>query len=158
MTVAFRDAGLADLAAIVRLLADDRLGAARERDEDPLPPCYAVGFAAMAAQGGRIVLALRDGAVAGCLQLNVLHGVSHLGQATALIEGVRVASALRGQGVGEALLRHAIAEARAAGCSSVQLTSNRSRTDAQRFYVRLGFVPSHVGMKLDLDGFGTGRE
>ena len=146
----FRDAVLADLPAVVRLLADDPFGAGREQAMDPLPDCYRRGFEAMRAQGGRLVVAVQDGAILGCLQLHILHGVPAQGQSVAQIEGVRVDGELRGQGVGSAMVRYAIAAARAAGCGAVQLTSRRERVDAQRFYAKLGFVGSHAGMKLAL--------
>ena len=104
----------------------------------------------MLAQGGRLILAVEDGAVVGCLQFNVIHGVSQGGQSRAQVEGVRVDSARRGGGIGAALMRYAMAEARAAGCGVMQLTTNRERTEAQRFYERLGFVHSHAGMKAAL--------
>ena len=140
----------ADLSAVVRLLADDPLGRGRERNEAPLPESYARGFRAMLAQGGRLILAEQEGLVIGCLQLNVIHGVSREGQSRAQVEGVRVDSARRGGGIGAALMRHAMAEARAAGCGLMQLTTNRDRAEAQRFYARLGFTYSHAGMKLAL--------
>lgn len=148
--ITFRDATEADLPTVVRLLADDRFGRARERDETPLPQCYAQGFRAMLAQGGRLVLAEQDGAVVACLQLNVLHGVSQQGQSRAQVEGVRVDSARRGGGIGAVLMRYAMDEARAAGCEVMQLTTNSARTEAQAFYARLGFVHSHAGMKAAL--------
>ncbi len=147
----YRDATEADLPVIVHLLADDRWGAGRERDVSPLPPCYLTGFQAMLAQGGRIILAVQDGTIVGCLQLNVLHGVSHQGQSRAQVEGVRVDSSRRGGGVGTGLMRHAMAEARAAGCTALQLTTNRERTAAQGFYAQLGFSHSHAGMKISLE-------
>ena len=146
-----RDATEADLPVIVHLLADDRFGAARERDVSPLPPSYLAGFRAMLAQGGRIILAVQDGAVVGCLQLNVIHGVSQQGQSRAQVEGVRVDSTRRGGGIGAALMRHAMQEARAAGCAILQLTTNRERMEAHAFYARLGFVHSHAGMKVSLE-------
>ncbi len=146
----FRDATETDLPAIVHLLADDRFGAAREQATDPLPSAYAEGFRRMTAQGGRLIVAEEGGAVIACLQFNVLHGVPQIGQSRAQIEGVRVDSTRRGTGIGHALVQHAIAAAKAAGCTAMQLTTNAARTDAQRFYARLGFVPSHVGMKRAL--------
>lgn len=147
----YRDATEADLPVIVHMLADDRFGAGRERDVSPLPPSYLAGFRAMLAQGGRIILAVQDGAVVGCMQFNVIHGVSQQGQSRAQVEGVRIDSAMRGKGIGAALMRHAMAEARAAGCAVMQLTTNRSRTEAQAFYARLGFTHSHAGMKITLE-------
>ncbi len=150
MSPSFRLATPTDLPAIVRMLADDPFGAGRERDEDPLPPAYAAGFAAMSAQGGRIVVAELDGAVVGCLQLTVIHGVAQLGLTRAQVEAVRVASTHRGRGIGAALMRHTIALAMEEGCALMQLTTNAARADARRFYERLGFASSHVGMKLSL--------
>jgi len=146
----FRDATEADLPVVVHLLADDRFGRDRERDEIPLPECYAQGFRAMLAQGGRLILAEQDGAVIGCLQFNVLHGVSDQGQSRAQVEGVRVDSSRRGGGIGAVLMRYAMDEARAAGCEVMQLTTRSDRTEAQAFYTRLGFVHSHTGMKAAL--------
>lgn len=147
----FRDATEADLPAIVTLLADDPLGAGRERDEIPLPRAYTEAFAAIQAQAGNsVIVAELGGAVVGCLQLMLLPGLSILGTLRAEIEGVRVHRAHRRHGIGEALLREAIARARAAGAGMVQLTSNAARTDAGRFYERLGFTASHVGFKLKL--------
>ena len=134
----------------MRLLADDRLGQGRERDETPLPDSYARGFRAMLAQGGRLILAEQDGAVVGCLQFNVIHGVSQQGRSRAQVEGVRVDSARRGGGIGAALMQYAMAEVRAAGCGIMQLTTNRDRVEAQKFHARLGFVHSHAGMKVSL--------
>jgi len=148
--ITFRDAAEADLPEVVRLLADDWFGRGRERDETPLPDSYIRGFHAMLAQGGRLMLAEQDGAVVGCLQFNVIHGVSQQGQSRAQVEGVRVDSARRGGGIGAALMRHAMEKARTAGCGVMQLTTNTGRTEAQTFYARLGFTHSHAGMKLVL--------
>lgn len=147
----FRDAVPGDLPAVVKLLADDALGSTRERDEDPLPQVYRDAFAAMERQGGNSpIVAVEDGAVVGCLQLTLIAGLSRLGMTRAQIEAVRVDRRHRSRGLGEALFRHAIDRARAEGCGLVQLTTDRSRGDAQRFYERLGFEASHLGMKLDL--------
>jgi ribosomal protein S18 acetylase RimI-like enzyme len=150
--VTFRVAAEHDLPAIVRMLADDELGEARETFAEPLPATYRDAFEAMQAQGGNeYLLAELDGAVAGCLQLTVIPGLSRRGMRRAQIEGVRVAAGFRGRGVGEALFRHAIQRAREAGCGLVQLTTDKARPDALRFYERLGFEASHEGMKLALD-------
>jgi ribosomal protein S18 acetylase RimI-like enzyme len=151
-TLAIRLATEADLPSVVRLLADDVLGAAREAYAEPLPEAYRTAFAAMQAQSGNdLVVATVAGEVAGCLQLTVIAGISRQGASRAPIEGVRVASSQRGRGVGEALVRHAIARARGAGCALVQLTTDSSRADARRFYERLGFAATHIGMKMRLD-------
>ncbi len=152
MSITIRPAGRDDVPAIVALLADDPLGAAREEPGDPLPEAYRQAFDDIAAQAGNVVLvAEREGAVVGCLQLTVIPGLSRRGMRRGLIEAVRVSAACRGLGVGERLVRHAIDAARAAGCGLVQLTSDNSRPDAHRFYERLGFVASHAGFKLALD-------
>ena len=150
--IAFRDATEADLPAIVALLADDERGAARERPVEPLPPEYAAAFKAMAGQGdNHLLVAVHDAQVIGCLQLTFIAGVSHLGMRRAQIEGVRVARSRRGQRVGERMMDEAITRARQAGCGAVQLTTNAARIDARRFYARLGFAASHVGMTLSLE-------
>ena len=145
----FREATQADLPEIVRLLAEDPLGQQRERFEEPLPQAYLDAFERMSRQpGNRILLAVEGDRVVGCLQLTVIAGLSRQGLTRAQIEGVRVAKDRRGSGIGEALMRRAIEIARDEGCGLVQLTTDRRRTQAHRFYERLGFVASHWGMKL----------
>ena len=150
--LSFRTATRGDLPAIVRMLADDGLGKGREQPGDPLPRVYGDAFDRMAAQPDNVyVLAEIDGEVAGCLQFTIIHGLSRAGMSRAQVEGVRVAASHRGRGVGEALFRHAIVRARDAGCGLVQLTTDKSRPDALRFYEKLDFTASHEGMKLDLE-------
>ena len=141
-----------DIAAIVALLADDQLGSTRETPGDPPAACYLDAFEAMARQSGNryLIAVAEDGGIAGCLQLTLIAGLSRRGMTRAQIEGVRVAAVQRGAGVGEALMRRAILLAKEAGCGLVQLTTDKRRPDAHRFYERLGFVASHEGMKLDL--------
>lgn len=151
-----RRAERADLPAIVQLLADDKLGVARENGADPLAPCYVTAFDAIAASdASELIVAEQDGGVVGCLQLTIIPGLSLRGTTRGLIEAVRIAAPRRGQGLGAALMRHAIERARARGCGMVQLTTNAQRAEAQRFYRRLGFVASHVGMKLMLEPAAT---
>jgi N-acetylglutamate synthase-like GNAT family acetyltransferase len=151
IAVVVRLARREDVGAIVRLLADDVLGAARERVEDPVAPVYLRAFDDMAAQpGNQLLVAERDGDVIGCLQLTILTGLSRQGMRRGLLEAVRVSARYRGARVGEQLVLEAIARARAAGCGLVQLTSDATRVDAQRFYERLGFEKTHVGMKKSL--------
>ncbi|WP_229743444.1 GNAT family N-acetyltransferase [Aliidongia dinghuensis] len=147
----YRRATATDLPALVAMLADDMLGQARERPEDPLPDAYRAGFAAIDEDPRQLLLVVeRAGAIAGMLQLTFIPGISHMGAWRCQIEGVRVASTARGAGIGEAMLRHAIGVAREHGCRIVQLTTNKARADAKRFYERLGFEPAHEGMKLTL--------
>ena len=143
-----REAGPADLDAIVALLADDGLGRGRERPGDP---AYRDAFHRMQTQPGNTYLVAEiDGLLVGCLQFTLIHGLSRLGATRAQVEGVRVAASVRGQGVGEALMREAISRAKTAGASLIQLTTDRTRDDAHRFYERLGFTATHWGMKRQL--------
>lgn len=140
-----------DVPAIVALLADDALGATREIVGEPLAQVYWDAFDATHAQpGNELLVADALGDVVGCLQLTVIPGLSRAGMTRGLIEGVRVSSRRRGQHIGELLMRAAIDRARELGCGLVQLTTDKSRVDAQRFYERLGFEASHIGMKLTL--------
>ncbi len=149
-SVTIRRAGRDDVAVIVAMLADDPLGSARERLEDPLAPSYFRAFDALEHDPNiQLVVAQDgDGAVVGCLQLCILPGLSSQGASRALIEDVRVAARCRSRGIGEQLVQWAIAQARAEGCKLVELLTHHTRVDAQRFYKRLGFQPSHVGMTV----------
>jgi len=148
--VTIRRARRDDVGSIVAMLADDRLGAARERLEDPLPQAYFDAFERVARDANiRLVVAEGgEGAVVGCLQLCILPGLSSQGASRGLIEDVRVAGHMRSRGIGEQLVQWAVAEARADGCKLVELLTHHTRVDAQRFYERLGFARSHVGMTL----------
>jgi ribosomal protein S18 acetylase RimI-like enzyme len=148
-SITIRRARREDVGAIVRMLADDALGASRERLEEPLPPSYFQAFDKVARdQNLRLVVAEQGGTVVGCLQLCILPGISSQGASRGLIEDVRVASDRRSRGIGEQLVQWALAEARASGCKLVELLTHHSRVDAQRFYERLGFARSHVGMTI----------
>jgi diamine N-acetyltransferase len=149
--VTVREGTSADLIDVVALLADDPLGASRERPGEHLDPAYAAAFAAMRAQAGNVLLVAEfDGGVVGCLQLVVIPGLARAGMERAQIEGVRVARAHRGRGIGERLVEAAINRAVAEGCGLMQLATDVTRADAKRFYERLGFVASHHGMKRAL--------
>jgi ribosomal protein S18 acetylase RimI-like enzyme len=151
--ITFRRATRADLPAIVRLLADDPLGARREAYAVPLPKSYELAFAAIDADpNNELVVGEVDGAVVGVLQLTFIPCITYQGGWRALIEGVRVAAALRSSGIGRKLFLWAIDRAAERGCHLLQLTSDKSRPDAIRFYEGLGFVASHEGMKLHLPG------
>ena len=141
-----------DLPAVVALLADDVLGAGREGGGQDLDP-YARAFAAVDADPAHLlVVVVAQDEIVGTLQLSFLPGLSRRGVLRAQIEGVRVRADHRGGGLGEAMLRWAVAEARRRHCGLVQLTTDLARTDAHRFYERLGFVASHAGYKLALEG------
>jgi ribosomal protein S18 acetylase RimI-like enzyme len=149
--VQFRKARRDDLRAILELLNDGKVGNILERIEDPLPSLYAEAFAAIDADPNQLLLVGEiDGRVVASLQLTFIPGIAHQGAWRAQVEAVRVACELRGRKIGEAMMRHVIALARERGCDRVQLTTNKARDDAQRFYRRLGFVASHEGMKLRL--------
>jgi ribosomal protein S18 acetylase RimI-like enzyme len=148
--VTIRRARREDVGIIVAMLADDPLGRARERIEDPLPSSYYRAFEALERDPNIRLVVAEDGngAVVGCLQLCILPGLSSQGACRALIEDVRVATHCRSSGIGEQLVQWAVAEARAKACKLVELFTHNTRLDAQRFYKRLGFAPSHVGMTL----------
>lgn len=150
-SLVIRPASEADLPAIVALLADDVLGRTREDPRLPLDPAYLSAFRAIAADPNQIQLvADTAGQILGTLQLTIIPGLSRKGRIRGQIEGVRVAGTARGQGLGETLIRHAIGLAADRGCSLVQLTTDLTRKDAHRFYERLGFTGSHLGMKLEI--------
>lgn len=150
--VALRRAKLADLPAIVGLLADDPLGNSRETatPEADLQP-YRDAFGAIDADPAQLlVVATAAHDVVGTMQLSFIPGLSRRGALRAQIEAVRVRDDYRSQGLGRAMFDWAIDEARRHGCALVQLTTDKARTDAHRFYERLGFVASHEGLKLEL--------
>ena len=138
-----------DVPAVVALLADDVLGAGRETPDDLAP--YRAAFARLQADPNQLlVVAVQDQAVVGTLQLSIIPGLSRRGRTRSIIEAVRVHSGERGSGLGTTLIEWAVAESGRRGCSLVQLTSDQSRTDAHRFYERLGFTATHLGFKLEL--------
>jgi len=150
--VTLRAARQEDLPALVNLIAADQLGATRDgvRDAADLA-AYTGAFEAIDADPAHIlVVADLAGEVAGTMQLSFLPGLARRGALRAQIEAVRVAESSQGAGLGTAMMAWAIDEARRRGCALVQLTSDKSRLDAHRFYQRLGFVASHEGMKLAL--------
>ena len=151
-TVALREAVMDDVPAIVELLAADQLGATRDgvASEADLEP-YLEAFHALSADPAHMLVVATDGAdLLATMQLSFLPGLARRGAMRAQVEAVRVREDYRGRGLGVAVFRWAIDEARARGCSLVQLTTDNSRADAHRFYERLGFVASHSGLKLHL--------
>jgi GNAT superfamily N-acetyltransferase len=150
--VTFREATADDLPQIVRLLADDPLGATRETPGEEIPEAYFAAFAAIDKDpNNTVVIAEVAGRVAGTLQLTFIPGLTYTGGERAQIEGVRIAAEHRGAGLGQIMINWAIDRARARGCRVVQLTTDRQRPDAIRFYQKIGFRPSHMGMKYHLD-------
>lgn len=147
-----RRARAGDVAAIVGLLADDRLRSAEESTAiDDLAP-YLAAFAAIDSAPDQLLVVVEDstGRVVATQQLMVLPGMARLGATRLQIEAVRVSADLRGNGLGSEMIRWAVDYGRARGCRLAQLTSDSSRTDAHRFYLRLGFAATHVGFKLSL--------
>ena len=148
--VEMRRATRDDLPAIIALLSDDDIGSQRE-STGPLLPEYERAFASIDASADELlVVACIDGNVVGTLQLTLLHHLSHRGAVRAQIESVRVTSGLRGRGVGHQLLEWTLAYARERGARLAQLSTDKSRVDARRFYESLGFHATHEGMKLTL--------
>lgn len=141
----------ADLAAIIALLADDPIGQTREIVSDPIDVAYLDAFDAIERDPNQQLLVARQGGrVVGCLQLAFVPGISRRGMWRGQIEGVRVANDARGHGVGRAMMEHAFAACRERGCGLIQLTTDKTRPDAIRFYEALGFTATHEGMKRSL--------
>ncbi|MEU7610927.1 GNAT family N-acetyltransferase [Micromonospora sp. NPDC049204] len=147
--VIFREAVRADLPGVIALLADDVLGKARDFTE--VDEAYERAFAAIDADPrNQLIVAEQAGDLVGCLQITYIPGLGRHGSERSLIESVRVHSDRRGQGLGRDLMTWAVDQARQRGCALVQLTTDKTRADAHRFYLGLGFVASHEGMKLAL--------
>ncbi|WP_410789715.1 GNAT family N-acetyltransferase [Kribbella sp. C-35] len=147
--VVIRRATASDVAAIVAMIADDQLGATRESLDDLTP--YLAAFEQIDADPNQLlVVADRNDEVIGTLQLTIIPGLSRRGSTRGLIEAVRVAAPARGSGLGTTLVQWAVEESRTRGCTLVQLTSDKSRTNAHRFYTNLGFANTHEGFKLKL--------
>jgi ribosomal protein S18 acetylase RimI-like enzyme len=147
----FRQATRTDLPAIVRMLADDDLGSQREKFETPLPKPYYSAFEQMSSDPNHeLIVAELNGEVIGTLHLMFLPSISFQGGLRAQIESVRVDKRFQSQGIGSEMMKWAMERARQRGAHVVQLTTDKSRVDAHRFYERLGFKGSHLGMKLNL--------
>jgi GNAT superfamily N-acetyltransferase len=144
-----REAVRADLPAIIALLADDILGKAR--DFTTVDDAYEKAFADIDADPRNFLIVAQDGEdVVACMQITYIPGLGRHGAQRSQVEAVRVHAARRGQGVGQQMMAWAIEQAKARGCALIQLTTDKSRVDAHRFYARLGFVASHEGLKLVL--------
>ena len=149
--ISIRKAVHADLTAIVAMLADDALGSTREDSRSPLNQRYADAFQAIDSDPNQLLAVVEhDEKAIGCLQLSFIPGLSRKGMWRGQIESVRIASDARGGGIGRQMIEWAIEQCRERSCGLVQLTTDKSRPDAIRFYKSLGFVDSHEGMKLAL--------
>ena len=147
----YRFAEEADLPVVVGMLADDDIAGHRERSASQVSPEYGKAFADMMhSPFNRLLLAESGREIVGVLQLTFIPGLTRRGATRAQIEGVRVKSTVRGKGIGSALICRAMQEAKSAGCTVVQLTSDKRRTRAHLFYRRLGFHQSHEGFKLEI--------
>jgi len=149
--VVFRLAKQDDLPAIVRMLADDDLGNQRERYEEPLPESYTMAFEQIEHDANHELIVVElNGEVIGTLHLMFLPSISFQGGLRARVESVRVDKLYQGQGIGSDMMKWTIERAQERGAHIVQLTTHQSRADAHRFYERLGFKGTHLGMKLSL--------
>ena len=139
----------ADLPRILQLLSDDELGRSRETLQKTTHDGYMRAFTAISGDLNQYLAVFeRNDKIIGCLQISFIPGLSRRGALRGQIESVRVAANFRGNGYGTLMMAWAIEKCREQGCSLVQLTSDKTRKDAQRFYQGLGFVPSHEGFKL----------
>lgn len=151
MDLKIRKAIPEDVPHIVRLLADDELGATRETVSDPLSPEYYAAFDAITNdKNSYLMVAVLDEQIVGTLQLNLITYLTYNGGRRGLIEGVRTEKALRGHGIGTSIVKWAIQKSKESGCHLVQLTTDKKRPDALAFYESLGFVASHEGLKLHI--------
>lgn len=149
--IRFRIATKHDLERIVEMLADDVLGSKRERNERPLPDSYIKAYQAISADpNNELIVACRGDEVIGVQQITFTPYITHQGGWRATIEGVRTSSSERGKGLGTELIRFGIQRAKERGCHVVQLTTDKKREDALRFYESLGFKASHEGLKMHL--------
>lgn len=149
--IVFRLAKRGDVPAVVKLLSEDELGSQRERYAEPLPEAYYSAFEQIQRDANHeLIVAEADGQVIGTLHLMFLPSISFQGSLRAQVESVRVAASQRGQGLGREMMKWTIERAKARGAHIVQLTTHKSRENAHRFYERLGFKGTHVGMKLSL--------
>ena len=145
-----REARRGDIKRIVEMLDDDALASGREKLGGDLKSYHAAFDIIAVDPNNTLYVWDEDDVAMGCLQLTFIHGMSYQGSWIAQVEGVRVDRSMRGEGIGDEMMKFVIAKARERGCKHVQLMTDKRRHDAQRFYERLGFVMSHEGMKLKL--------
>lgn len=156
MNLHYREARVADLPTLIQMLAEDQLGQAREDSSEPINPAYIKMFERISRDpNNQLIVAIQQEgdieSIVGMLQLTYIPYLTYMGSWRSLIEGVRVHKSHRGQGIGRAMFMWAIEQAKQKGCAMVQLTSNKQRSEAIRFYEGLGFVASHEGFKLHLE-------
>lgn len=152
MNLIIRSAEEQDLLSVIQMLAEDQLGASRETVGTTPDPQYLAAYRSIKSdRNNELVVAEKDGEILGTMQLTFIPGLSRLGAWRCQIEAVRVREDKRGHGIGHKMITWGIAQARMKECRLVQLTTDKSRENAHIFYGRLGFKPSHIGMKLSLD-------
>jgi GNAT superfamily N-acetyltransferase len=151
MTLIYREAQLQDLSSLIHMLADDELGQTREDDSIPPNQNYIDAFKSISCDPNNELIVVQDeGHIVGMLQLTFIPYLSHIGSWRCLIESVRIHSAYRGKGLGTEFFQWAIERAKDKNCRMLQLTSDKQRISALRFYENLGFKASHEGFKLKL--------
>ena len=151
MSLTFRRAVEADLPFIVKLLTEDAVRVTDDRPDEPFHPRYVAALRELEADPNQMMMvAMLDGETVGTIQLTFIPGISGLGTRRCLVEAVHISPAHRSKGLGSEMIRWSIEQARERGCGMVQLTSNKKRLDAHRFYERLGFLESHEGFKYYL--------
>lgn len=149
--IKFRKAQIQDLERIIELLSDDKLGTMREAYRNPLPSEYFTAFNKISEDKNQELIVLeKDNQVIGCMQISFIQYLTYRGGIRAQIEGIRIAKVERSNGYGKKLIRYAINRAKERGAHLIQLTTDKVRPEALKFYENLGFVPSHEGMKLHL--------
>ena len=151
MSLTYRKAVAADLPFIVKLLTEDAVRVTDDRPDEPFHPRYVTALRELEADPNQMMMvAMLDGETVGTVQLTFIPGIAGLGTKRCLVEAVHIAPVHRSKGLGSEMIQWAIAQARKRGCGMVQLTSNKKRLDAHRFYERLGFTKSHEGFKYYL--------
>lgn len=145
----FRQARLADLSHIIRLLKEDELGKERETNADD--PCYTRAFEEISLDHNQFLMVLqKQEEIVGTCHLTKIPSLTFQGSRRMHIEAVRIDARYRGQSLGAQMLKEVLKIAQEQGCSLIELTTNKSRTRAQRFYEQLGFKNTHEGMKLKI--------
>jgi GNAT superfamily N-acetyltransferase len=151
VSLTYRKAVEADLPFIVKLLSDDAVRATDDRPDEPFHPRYVAALRELEIDPNQMMmLAMLGDETVGTIQLTFIPGISGLGTKRCLLEAVHIAPTHRSKGLGSQMIQWAIEQARQRGCGMVQLTSNKKRLDAHRFYERLGFLKSHEGFKYYL--------